>query len=142
MKSRIIMFALGLLVLAGARPVEAQFVVIVNAQSSVGAMSVSDLSRVFQKKNHNLPDGSEAVPVDLGKDSPVREAFSQAVLGRGVSQIEAFWQQQIFAGREVPPDTRSTDEEIIAFVAQTPGGIGYVSTQATLGPQVRKVSVQ
>jgi ABC-type phosphate transport system substrate-binding protein len=142
MRKRIVILGLAALALVSARPVEAQYVVIVNAASSVTTISKDDLSKVFQKKSRNLPDGTEAVPVDLDKSSAVREAFSQAVHGRGVAQIEAYWQQQIFAGKDVPPDAKATDAEVIAFVGATAGGIGYVSSGATLGSGVKQVTVQ
>ena len=141
MFKRTIVAGLALLALASARPAEAQYVVIVNANSSVETISKSDLSKIFQKKNRRLPDGTDAMPVDLDKSSSVREAFSQAVHGRGVSQIEAFWQQQIFAGKDVPPETKASDAEVIAYVSSTPGGIGYVSSGASLGSGVKQVTV-
>jgi ABC-type phosphate transport system substrate-binding protein len=142
MRTAIVVLGLAVLAAVGAKPAQAQYVVVVNAQSSVASMSAADLSKVFQKKARNLPDGTEAVPVDLDKNSAVREAFSQAVHGRGVAQIEAYWQQQIFAGRDVPPDVKATDAEVIAFVGATPGGIGYVSASAALGSAVKQVTVQ
>jgi hypothetical protein len=32
-----------------------------------------------------------------------REGFSKEVHGRSVTAIKSFWNQQIFAGRQVPP---------------------------------------
>jgi ABC-type phosphate transport system substrate-binding protein len=141
MFKRIIITGLAVLAFVSAEPVEAQYVVIANAGSSVTSISSSDLSKVFQKKSTKLPDGADATPVDLDKSSAVREAFSQAVHGRGVAQIEAYWQQQIFAGKDVPPETKSSDADVIAFVAATPGAIGYVSSGASLGSGVKQVTV-
>jgi ABC-type phosphate transport system substrate-binding protein len=135
----------GVLMLAGtllARPVAAQqFKVVVNAGADVSGMSSSNLSDIFQKKSRSLPGGEAAVPVDLPTSSPVREAFSQAVHGRGASAIEAWWQQQIFAGKDVPPETKDSDAAVLAFVAATPGAIGYVSAGAALVDGVKEVPV-
>ena len=49
------------------------------------------------------------MPVDQEKDALVREAFSNAILGRSPSQMESFWQQQIFWGKDVPPAKRKSD---------------------------------
>lgn len=48
------------------------------------------------------------------------------------AQRAAFLQQQIFSGRATPPAELASDAEVIAFVARTPGAIGYVSAGATL----------
>lgn len=128
--------------LAGARPVEAQeFIVVVNASSGVTEITSAELSKIFQKKATKLPDGAAARPVDQNKDAAVREAFSKAVHGRSASQIEAYWQQQIFAGKDVPPDQKASDAEVISFVQSTPGAIGYVSVgAATSAVKVLKVA--
>ncbi|MBC8085956.1 MAG: phosphate ABC transporter substrate-binding protein, partial [Phycisphaerae bacterium] len=41
-----------------------------------------------------------------------------------------YWQQQIFSGKDVPPASKHTDEDVINFVKSTPGGIGYVSASS------------
>jgi ABC-type phosphate transport system substrate-binding protein len=142
-KTKIIVFGVMLLALtAMARPSSAQeFKVVVNAGAGVSSMSATQLSDVFQKKARSLPDGTAAVPVDLPASSSVREAFSQAVHGRGASAMEAWWQQQIFAGKDVPPETMDSDAAVLSHVASTPGAIGYVSAGATLPGGVKEVPV-
>ena len=65
------------------------------------------------------------------KSSATRAAFSKAILGRPVSAVETYWQQQIFSGKEVPPTTKANDDEVIAFVKANAGAIGYVSAGAS-----------
>jgi ABC-type phosphate transport system substrate-binding protein len=69
--------------------------------------------------------------VDQGKASSVRAAFSKAVLGRPVSAVESYWQQQIFSGKDVPPAAKGSDDEVVTFVKANPGAIGYVSAGAS-----------
>ena len=61
-----------------------------------------------------------------------RIALRRRVHGKPISAIASYWQQQIFAGGELPPAAKSSDDEVIAFVRATPGGIGYVSAGASL----------
>jgi len=119
----------------------ADFKIVANPSVPTGSLSREALSQVFLKKNHNWPDGSRAVPVDLVIGSPTREAFSHDVHGRGSAAIDAYWQKQVFSGREVPPITKANDSEVIAFVRSTPGAIGYVSDGSpTAG--VKSVDIQ
>ena len=104
------------------------FQVVVNASSTLSEISKSDLSKIFRKRVDKLPSGEEALPVDQKKDSPVCEAFSRAVYGRSAGQMVSFWQQQIFAGKDVPPVRHDSDEAVIEFVRSNPGAIGYVSS--------------
>ena len=137
--------ALGLLaaaVLFGTSDVQAQgYQVVVNASTSISEISKGELSQIFQKKARKLPSGENAKPVDQDKDAAVREAFSNAILDRSSGQIESFWQQQIFSGKEVPPEKKKSDAEVIEFVRANPGAIGYVSASANLGDGVKAVTV-
>jgi ABC-type phosphate transport system substrate-binding protein len=117
------------------------YIVIVNDANSVSALTTEELSKIFFKKAQRWPNGNDVVPVDLPESAPVREAFSTAVHGKSVGAVRAYWQQQIFSGRAVPPAERPSDEQVVAFVRTTPGAIGYVSTGATLSPGVRRVQV-
>ncbi|HEV7990240.1 MAG TPA: hypothetical protein VGP25_00350 [Gemmatimonadaceae bacterium] len=115
--------------------------VIVNASVSDRAISRSKLSRIFLKQDANFPAGQPAAPVDLVASSPVREAFSKAVLGRGAGPVKTFWQQQVFAGRSSPPPQKPTDAEVVAFVSSTPGAVGYVAADAALSGGVKQLQV-
>ena len=69
----------------------------------------------------------------------VRE-LGGVVLGKTVSAVKSYWQQQIFAGREVPPVEKTSDAEVIAFVKANRGAVGYVSdTAAVTGVRVLRV---
>jgi ABC-type phosphate transport system substrate-binding protein len=140
-------FRRGLLVLAlsliGAEPTRAQqgepFVVIVHAGSSVDALTLDELSKIFLKREVRWEDGRPIVPVDLSQSATLRERFDEAVHGRPSRAIAAHWQQQVFSGRDVPPAQKSTDAEVAAFVASTPGAVGYVSEGTALPAGVRVV---
>lgn len=139
---RIILTVSALGMFAMAQRLEAQeFQVVVNASASLTQISRDDLSNIFQKKKNNLPSGESAKPVDLSADADVRESFSQAVHGRSANQIAAYWQQQIFSGRGVPPEEKASEDEVIAYVSSTPGAIGYVSAGASLGSGVKTLAV-
>lgn len=104
-----------------------EFKVVANSGVATSEIGAADLARIFLKQSNKYPDGGNATPVDQGKGSPARAAFSQKVLGKSVGAVDTYWQQQIFSGKDVPPATKSSDDDIIAFVKATPGAIGYVS---------------
>lgn len=127
---------LGLAVLAPAHRAMAQnFVIVVNA-SGPAALSRDDVSRIFLKKSGLL------TAVDQSKDSRVRGAFSAAILGRPVSAIASYWQQQIFSGGDTPPSEKGSDADVLSYVRSNPKAIGYVSAGTDLGDGVRAVVIQ
>jgi len=137
-------FAILLLVALVGHPSAAQqggYAVIVNEANSVSTLSAEEVSKIFFKKTHRWTSGLDVVPVDLPESAPAREAFSAAVHGKSVGAVRAFWQQQIFSGRAVPPVERPSDEQVVAFVRATPGAIGYVSAGAPLSAGVRRVQI-
>ena len=62
----------------------------------------------------------------------MREKFSKDIHGRKVSSIKAYWQKQIFSGRKIPPPEKKSDREVLVFVQNNPGAVGYVSASANL----------
>ena len=115
--------------------------VVVNSANAASSMSREDVAKLFLKKTTSWPGGQAVMPVDQGKDSAVRKAFSQGVLNKDVSSVESYWQQQIFSGRAVPPTEKGNDADVLAFVRANPGAVGYVSGGAELGASVKELTV-
>jgi ABC-type phosphate transport system substrate-binding protein len=135
-----------LAVSVAARPARAQaaasnYRVIVNTSNGASSLSAEDLQRVYLKKMTTWKDGSAVAVVDQGPKSPVRAAFSVAVLGRDVPSMKNYWQQSLFAGRGVPPIEQPGDAQVAAFVAANPNAIGYVSASAQLPDGVRVIEI-
>ena len=115
-----------------ATPAAAQDVkVIVNSANSTTELPGDVVTKLFLKQTTKFPNGTAAQPVDQAKGSSARAAFSKSVLGRGVAAVESYWQQQIFSGKDVPPPTKASDDEVVAFVKANAGAIGYVSAGAS-----------
>ena len=103
--------------------------VVVNPSISISSISRDELSRIFLKKISKFHDGHSATPVDLPSSSSVRDAFSRDIHGKPTSAVEAYWQQQVFSGREVPP-AEKPEGAALDFVRSNSNGITYVSPGA------------
>ena len=126
---------LGLALLVPSHRASAQAYVVVVNEAGPASLSKDDVSRIFLKKNKDL------TPVDQQKDAKVRSAFTKAVLGRPISAIISYWQQQIFSGGDSPPVEKGSDADVLAFVRNTPKAIGYVAAGTDLGAGVRAVTM-
>jgi ABC-type phosphate transport system substrate-binding protein len=127
---------------AVALPAAEEFVVVVHP--SVAGINVrrGDLAAVFLKKAARWGTGATAVPVDQSGTSPVRNAFSQAVLGMPVATAVQYWQKQMFETNPLrPPVVKGTDAEVLAFVEKNAGAVGYVSKAAVLPAGVKAIAV-
>ena len=107
-----------------------RFKVIVNMDNSVNSLTKKQISRYFLKKTTKWSDGSQVFPVDLRKNSEIRENFTQIVHGKSVSSINSYWQRLIYSGANSPTPVKKTEEDIINYVKSKPGAIGYISAEA------------
>jgi ABC-type phosphate transport system substrate-binding protein len=135
---RLVALALGALLTATLGAPEASWAaggykVIVHASNPATSLSREQVMRYLLKKAPVWPSGRAVEAVDLLKESATREAFSREVLQRSVDAVSAYWRQQIFSGRAVPPPEKRTDAEAVAFVEGNEGAIGYVSEGADVG---------
>jgi ABC-type phosphate transport system substrate-binding protein len=140
--------ALTALALAAAAPAPAaaqgttpSYVVVVNAANPLTSLSKGDLAKIFLKKVDRWSNGQQATPVNLGDTSPARERFTRDILGKSITALESYWQQQIFSGKNVPPVSKASDAEVIEFVRANPGAVGYVSAKAADAPGVKRLGV-
>ena len=116
-----------LLVTAGSIGAEdGAYKVIVNPANPTTQMSRLKLGEVFLKKAPRWADGIPIAPMEPSGKSAVRQRFTLETYGKPVIAISAYWQQMIFGGKAVPPPEKSSDAEIVAFVRDTPGAVGYV----------------
>jgi ABC-type phosphate transport system substrate-binding protein len=114
---------------------------IVNGSSTVHSLSRSQVSALFLKRVTAWENGGGDVHPVEPPEGPVREKFCLEVIGKSYAAIKVYWTRLTFAGRDTPPASKASDEEVVAFVRNTPGSIGYVSEAAsTAGVNVIAVS--
>jgi ABC-type phosphate transport system substrate-binding protein len=111
----------------------ADFRIIVHPANASQSVSRDFMADAFLKKVTRWESGETIRPLDQRPGAAVRRAFTDSVLKRTVSAVRSYWQQRIFSGRDVPPPELDSDENVIAYVAQNPGAVGYVSGSAKLG---------
>lgn len=110
----------------------AAYQVIVHPNNHLASVDRKFIADAFLKKSATWPGGDAIRPVDLAPSSPVRRQFTGDVLRRSVEAVRVYWQQRIFAGRDLPPPEFDTDEEVVKYVLKHEGAIGYVSAGAAL----------
>jgi ABC-type phosphate transport system substrate-binding protein len=118
------------LALLGADPIAAQsnLVVIVHP-SNMAHIDEDNIANIFLGQTKTFPAGGAALAVDL-KDGPLREDFGIKLLHRRPPQLKALWARQIFTGGAKPPRELANTDEVLNFVASTPGAIAYVDAES------------
>jgi ABC-type phosphate transport system substrate-binding protein len=116
---------------APGQAIPAEIRVIANPSIKSSVLSAAELRGVFLETKTSLADGNRAEPVLL-KAGPAHETFVRHFLGKTNTALEAYYRSLVFTGRGLMPASRDTEDEVVAYVARTPGAIGYVSNTASL----------
>ncbi len=114
-------------------------VVIVNPASSISETTASDVSRVFMGKTASI-GGANVAAVDQAPDSQARIDFSEKILGRSVRKVTDYWKKRTFSGKGEAPRQEVNDAKVVAYVADNPGAIGYISA-GSVTDKVKPITV-
>jgi len=114
--------------------------IIVNPSVKGSQIPRATLNSIFLKQAPRWGDGKLVLPVDQSFRSQVRQAFATDVHHRPLLELQIFWTRRMADG-VTPPPVKQSDEEIVAYVARTPGAIGYVSAATPLPDTVREVAI-
>jgi ABC-type phosphate transport system substrate-binding protein len=118
-----------------------EFQVVVNPSVRGTWISRASLTAVFTGKTDRWGDKGAARPVDQSAKSSVRRAFTTSVLGLSMGEIQRYWQDRVAADRVFPPPIRSSDEEVLQFVAATTGAVGYVGADTAVPESVKVIAI-
>ena len=118
------------------------FVVIVHSDNPIDSIDRETLSRMFMGRIGKWESGLRVAPIDLESESETRGAFTSAVHKRKVFAVVNYWQTQLFSGKSSPPPEERDPAKIVAWVSSTPGAVGYVPSDAELGPLVKVLEVR
>lgn len=86
-----------------------------------------------------IPVGKSLTPVVLSPDNHTRVDFNTRVIGMAESRIQSYWAQMKFTGRKSPPEEFRSEAELILFLQQNPGSIGYISKTTQLPENLQVV---
>ena len=140
MKKLILLLSLVLWALPGdPAAADGEFILVVNAANPTTELERDRISKMFLKKVKRWDDDEAVVAVDQPEKSTVREKFTREIHKKSVSAIKSYWQRMIFSGRDVGPPELTTDADVLEFVRNERGAIGYVSGDAELGTGVKKL---
>jgi ABC-type phosphate transport system substrate-binding protein len=114
--------------------------VIVNSQNAVTRLGASDLRPIFQTSKRKWDNGALVEPVNLPEKSTQRQLFDRAVLGFDPDTALRYWIDRKVRGEARPPKKLTTAAAVVAHVANTPGGIGYIPAEGSPGPGVKVVA--
>ncbi len=86
-------------------------------------------------------DDDEKIRVVMLKKGATHEQFVQDVVRTTPAKLRKLWKKVVFTGAGTPPKILKTEADLIEFVAETEGAIGYIDA-ATPHEGVKVISIQ
>jgi ABC-type phosphate transport system substrate-binding protein len=128
MRILVLLIALFYVTLVGAEVRTPVIAVIVSSQDQADKLKLSPsaLKLIYLRKQLYWPNGKRLVPVNLHAEHPLRNQFSQSVLGSLPKQQIDYWNGLYFNGIQ-PPHSVNSEEAVLRFITDTKGAIGYVN---------------
>lgn len=111
----------------------AELVVVAHPKSGIEKLSRNEAINIFLGRFRQLPSGLTAFPVDLPASHGERGAFYRQLVNKELAEINAYWARLVFSGGTMPPRQATSVEDLLDFVAATPGALGYVDRSQVNG---------
>ncbi len=115
-------------------------VVIVHKDSSINEVSSGDLKKAFLGKKKKIAS-DEKLTVTTLKSGEAHESFLKSYVKKSPSQFSTFWKQAIFTGQGLPPKSFDSEEDLVKFVSENKGAIGYIKV-STPHDSVKVVTIK
>ncbi|MBI4979118.1 MAG: hypothetical protein HZC28_16680 [Spirochaetes bacterium] len=135
MKTIITLLALSLMAPLAAQ--ETDIALIVNKAIAVEKISAQDVRDIFTAKKRSWDDSTAVKIVIQSKNLP---SFFEKFLGMSDSSFKKLWLKLTLEGKAKAPTDLTSDTEVLKYVAENSGAIGYVKA-AALTDAVKRVSV-
>lgn len=111
--------------------------VIVIGHTSLSKLNTTTVEKIYTGKAIKV-DGVHVTAVNL-KSGELRDRFLRRFLNQDEDKYTAYWTVRRFIGKGIPPKELSSAAEVIDFVQNTPGAIGYID-ESELKPGLNVVS--
>jgi len=109
--------------------IQSDLAVIINADNPVATMTVSQVKLTYLRKiNKRWKElNKNIVPLDRKTDCESRKSFLKEVLQMTSDDYSRYFTEREYQNAEAPPVKFSSDDEIIDYVENNIGAIGFVS---------------
>lgn len=112
-------------------PEASSLVIVVRPSNPVRSLKRSELERIYRRTTRFWSEHSTAssvlpiLPINLPPGNHLRQAFSRSILRTDDETLATYWNREYFRG-VLPPMVLQSPAAVRAYVAATPGAIGYL----------------
>jgi ABC-type phosphate transport system substrate-binding protein len=100
-------------------------IIIANTSSAMASLSQNDVKKIFLGQKTYWENGQKIIIV-IQKKGEVHKQFLKKYLNKSTLNFRNFWRKKIFSGNSSLPKTLNEDEDIVEYIANNSGAIGYI----------------
>ncbi len=105
---------------------DSPYEIVANPGVNEKILTVNSLRSIFSMRLKTWPDGTKIRVFVLSDDDELHQIFSKEKLNVFPYQLRSTWDRLVFSGTGQAPTKVSSNEEMLAKIASTPGAIGYL----------------
>jgi ABC-type phosphate transport system substrate-binding protein len=106
----------------------ADTIVIAHSNIPETTITTKELQEIFLGKRVQWQDNTAIHPVTI-RDRKLHETFLKQYIQKSPAKWNAHWKRMVFTGNGTPPRQFDTQQELLDYVANTAGAIGYVDAE-------------
>nr|WP_320050324.1 hypothetical protein [uncultured Desulfuromonas sp.] len=133
----ILIFLLGLPTHAPANEVALR--VVASTATSQEEFSLSDLKRIFLGKTRSWRDG-EQISLVINTNELAMDQFCRSIVRKTPRQYTMYWRKQLYSGHSMLPVQRDSDEQVIDYLTEHSGAIGFILSPVT-DPRIKELMI-
>lgn len=96
------------------------------ANTTEKSLSAENIKQIYLGKIARWKNGDKIILTVL-ESGKTHESFMNNCLNKKSRSFNLYWKQRMFTGRGVMPTSFHTEKELINFIKNTEGSIGYIS---------------
>ena len=136
---KVLRLSVALVVLGFASPSLAGEILIVNSGNGVAKVSKKNVKKMLLGKMKKWK-GGEKVVVGTLAGGKIHETFIKKYAGKTAKQFTNYWRKMVFSGKGKMPKSFESEDELIAFVSENEGALGYIDS-ATAHDSVKELPI-
>jgi len=105
-----------------------EILIITNPNIQISALKKKDIQEIFTGKKTRWNNDKKIIIATL-ENSKTHQEFMRDFVKKTPFQFKNYWRQKVYSGEGMLPKTFKDEENLIQFVAETEGAIGYISTR-------------
>ncbi len=105
-----------------------ELLIVANPSLDIKTLSQRNAKKIFLGELPIWNNGLK-VTVAVHTSSEVYKQFTKQVCQKSTFQFENYWRRNLFTGKSLLPRLFKTEGELIKYISQTEGAIGFVSSK-------------